>query len=644
MFESQNSNKFNNLKVRLTNKADIEPQEIFLDRITLNRVEEMGSSEQKIEVPLSRRTFYGLLFSVFALMSILFLRSFQLQIIHGGEYARLAERNKYDFLSIQASRGVIYDSNFNQIVFNDFHFILIFDKREVPEDIMDERIREIATVFNLDYKATKELIKSSESDEVIIMRDIDHERLVLLEVRSHDFPGIRVEKKLSRNYPDPEIFSHLVGYMGKISPEKLSLSDGRYSIKDYVGKSGLEKYYEDVLRVIPGRIRIERNAVGKIQSEEVVSLAESGKSLVLWLDADLQKKIHQEIGNVLDNIGSKNAAVVAIDPRTGGILAMVSYPGFDNNLFSGKRDPKGIQRLFKDPRNPLFNRVIAGTYSVGSTIKPIIGLAALQEGIVTAANRFYSAGYLTIPNPWNPSNPARFADNNAHGWVDVKRAIAVSSNVYFYIVGGGHENQPGLGSKLIKKYLNLFGWGSKTNVDLPGEKEGFVPTPEWKIDTIGEPWRMGDNYNLSIGQGYLSVTPLQVATAFVPIANKGNLLRPMVVKSIVDENRNIIENKETEIVRDNFLNPIHLNTIREGMRDTVIYGSGRSLNSLPVKAAAKTGTAQIPKAGHYHNWVTVFAPYDDPEIVLVIVIEEVRGIRVATLPVAKEILQWYFSR
>ncbi len=644
MFESRNSNEFNNLKVRFVNRGDIEPQEIFLDKITLNRVEEMGSSEQKMEVPLSRRAFYGLLFSVFAIMLTLFFRSFQLQVIHSEEYARLAERNKYGFLSIQASRGVIYDSNFNQIVFNQPHFSLIFDKKEVPEELIEERVREIADVFDLNYGVIKELISSSENDEVIIMRDIDHERLVLLEVRSHDFPGIRVEKRLSREYPDPEIFSHLVGYMGNISPEERASLGGSYSIRDYIGKSGLEKQYEEILRIVPGKIRIERNALGRPQSEEVVSLAESGKSLVLWLDAELQEKAYEEVENVLNNIGSKNAAVVAIDPKTGGILAMVSYPGFDNNLFSGKGEPKDLQNLFEDPRKPLFNRVIAGTYPVGSTIKPMIGLAALQEGIVTAANQFYSSGQLTIPNPWNPSSPAVFADNAAHGWVDVKRAIAVSSNVYFYIVGGGHENQPGLGSELIKKYLNLFGWGSKTNIDLPGEREGFIPDSEWKLETIGEPWRIGDNYNFSIGQGYLTVTPLQVATAFASIANGGNLIRPMVVKSIVDENRNIIDNKETEIIKENFLNPIHLNTVREGMRDTVIYGSGSSLNTLPVKAAAKTGTAQIPRVGHYHNWVTVFAPYDDPEIVLVVVIEEVQGVRAATLPVAKEILQWYFSR
>jgi len=231
-----------------------------------------------------------------------------------------------------------------------------------------------------------------------------------------------------------------------------------------------------------------------------------------------------------------------------------------------------------------------------------------------------------------------------HGWVDLRRAIAVSSNIYFYIIGGGHGNQRGLGPELMQKYLKLFGWGRETNIDIPNERTGFIPDSKWKNEFMKEPWRVGDSYNMSIGQGYILVTPIQVNNSFVAVANNGKLMRPRLVKKIVDENRNIIKTMDQEIVDQNFTNPVHLNVIREGMRDAVLHGSATTLQTLPVSSAAKTGTAQIPKAGHYHNWVTVFAPYDDPEIVLTVIIEEVQGIRAAALPVAQEILQWYFTR
>jgi penicillin-binding protein 2 len=230
----------------------------------------------------------------------------------------------------------------------------------------------------------------------------------------------------------------------------------------------------------------------------------------------------------------------------------------------------------------------------------------------------------------------------------MRKAIAESCDVYFYTIGGGYKNQPGLGPSRIKKYLELFGWGNKTQIDLPGESEGFIPSPTWKKETKKENWWDGDTYNLSIGQGDILITPLQVATAFVAIANGGTLFQPQVVKQIIDNNKNVIEEIPSKILRENFIDPENLQVVREGMRMGVTgegapLASASSLNYLPVKVAVKTGTAETSKPNYYHKWITVFAPYDDPQIVLTIMIESVRDTQPTAIPVAKEVLNWYFG-
>ncbi len=637
MFEFHSPNEFKGRKVNLGDRHEIQPQEILIDKLTRKRMDKDGINERKLEVPLSRQSFRFLIFCSIAALSILFLRSFQLQVIRGEEYAGLAERNRFAYMAIDNTRGIVYDRNMDQLVYNRSRFSLVFERGNSDDWMVEAET--ISEALHIDHREIVRRISESDSDEIIVARDIPREDLIVLEVKTRGLPSFRVERDMVRDYAEAEIFSHVMGYTGRISPDDRELTEGGYSRNAYIGRAGLERSYESDLKVTPGQIKIERDARGAVHSEEVVSMAESGNDLILWLDAGLQRKLYEELGRVTEEIGSEVASAVAIDPRTGGVLAMVSYPGFDNNAFSGGT---GLDEIFQDPRNPLFNRVISGTYSVGSTIKPLIGLAALEEGIVSVAKQFYSPGYLSLPNPWNPSEPSIFADLAPNGWYDVRRAIALSSNVYFYIVGGGYEDQPGLGPTAIKKHLNRFGWGSVTGVDIPGEKAGFIPDPEWKRETMNDGWRVGDSYNLSIGQGYMSATPLQVASAFAAVANGGRLLQPMLVRDVLDKEGNIVRSNETNVINAEFFGSENIKTIRDAMKGTVDYGSATSLGSLPVSAGAKTGTAQIPRAGHYNNWVTVFAPYDEPEIVLTILIEEVQGVRAATLPVAKEVLEWYF--
>ena len=352
----------------------------------------------------------------------------------------------------------------------------------------------------------------------------------------------------------------------------------------------------------------------------------------------------------MKRVGAEKAVGVALNPKTGGVLALVSIPSFDNNLFSKEANLEDLKNLLTDEEEPLFNRVIAGRYSTGSTIKPLVAIAALEEKIISPDKKIFDdVGYIEIQHKYDPEIVYTFRDWAIHNWVDLRKAIAESCNVYFYTIGGGYKDQKGLGPSKIKKYLELFGWNNKTGIDLPNEVNGFIPSPEWKKENKNENWWDGDTYNLSIGQGDVMITPLEVVTAFAAIANGGVLYKPRVVKEIVDKEKNLVGEIKPEIQKKDFVDPDNLQIVREGMRKAVTgQGAPRAssvlLNSLPVALAAKTGTAQTSIPDTYHNWITVFGPYDDPQIVLTIMFENVKEAQVVALPAAKEILEWYFNR
>ncbi|XOB41869.1 MAG: penicillin-binding protein 2 [Candidatus Nealsonbacteria bacterium] len=646
-----------NKKIKTRFKEDIEPQEILLDTLARKKEEEFGISEKKFEVPLSKKVLSGFYIVFLILILILFAKTFQLQLIDGKKFSALAEGNKFIIYSTQATRGVIYDKEGNQLVFNKPSFDLTYTDAEKLRTCLHQDpdsslcpefkvLKEVSLIIKKEIEEIKKEIEKSELPTVLISKNLDHQTLILLEakINSNELPGFQIRRNFVRDYKEGSSFAHLIGHIGEIDAEELKADPENYSIFDYIGKAGLEKFYEEILRKNSGKLRLERDALGNVISKEIIQLPESGKSLVLWLDSDLQKKIEEEIGKVLKNLGAQKAAVVALDPKTGGVLALVSLPGFDNNLFQKGADPQALESLLNDPLEPLFNRAVSGSYLTGSTIKPLIASAVLEEKIISPQKKINCQGKITIPNPWDPSSPTIKRDWKSHGWTDMKSAIAESCNVYFYTVGGGYGNQEGLGPTKIKKYLEFFGWGEKTGIDIPGEVKGFIPDKEWKKKTWGQGWWDGDTYNLSIGQGYLKISPLEVATGFASIANGGKLLKPQVAKSIVDKEKNIIEEFEPKVIRGDFIGLENLQIVKEGMREAVTYGSSIILNSLPVKAAAKTGTAETWRENYYHNWVTVFAPYEDPQIVLTIVIEDVKGMQAAALPVAKGVLEWYFTR
>jgi penicillin-binding protein 2 len=631
---------------RLKNSfSDIEPHEVFLDKLAQVKEEELGLSEKKFEVPLKEKISYVLFGTFFVLAAILFLRTAYFQIFLGKKLLTEAENNKGSVNLIIPPRGIIYDKNMKKLVVNSPAYDLVCDRSSFTYSSAEisKETQEIADTLGIGAQDITQKIQNASASQVLVANNMDHEKLLLVESKINDFAGCKLQQNAAREYVYGPVFSQVLGYTGRINSDEYGVSNG-YSINDYIGKTGLEQYYEDYLRGVPGQLKTSKSDPNSPNGVSVQP--KSGENLVLNIDADLQQHLYDAMSATFQKMNAKKGAAVAMDPRTGAILALVSYPSYDDNLFSGGISQADYKTLIGDPFQPLFDRVISAKYPTGSTIKPFEASAALQEKIISPEKEINDPGYILVRSQYDPSVTYRFGGVKPHGMVDMRKAIAVSSNIYFYTVGGGYEGQKGLGPDLIKKYLSLFGWNQKTGIDLPGEFSGFIPDRAWKKSTKGSSWVLGDTYNLSIGQSDLQTTPLQVASAYCAIANGGTLYKPQIVNKVVSSDASkTVQEFSPQIIRSNFIDPANLQIVREGMRDGVTesYGLSGTLRSLPVSVAAKTGTAEIGLKDQYNVWSSVFAPYDNPEIVLVVTAENVNGVGAVTLPVAKEVLNWYFT-
>ncbi|MCX6813888.1 MAG: penicillin-binding transpeptidase domain-containing protein, partial [Candidatus Azambacteria bacterium] len=423
--------------------------------------------------------------------------------------------------------------------------------------------------------------------------------------------------------------------------------DSYYSLLDIIGKDGLEAQYEKELRGLPGKIAVSVNSDNTVLKTLMAKEAQPGNNLILNIDGDLQKLLTDAIYAKMVQTNAPGAAAVVLDVKSGKILSLVSLPNFDNNIFNNSLVNETYQELINNKNSPFLNRVISGFYPAGSTIKPFIASAALAENTIDPNYKIDDTlGYITIPNEYNPEITYIYHDWRPQGFVDMRRALAVSANVYFYEIGGGYKNVKGLGIDRIEKYLKLFGFGPPLGIDLPGETGGLIPNPAWKKAVKHEDWYTGDTYNVSIGQGDVIITPLQLATAIATVANGGTLWQPKLVSKITDSSNNIIKEFKPEAIRTNLVDKDKLQIVREGLRDAVTEGSVYLLKDLPIKVAGKTGTAQV-----YSNlnkktnaWFTGFAPYEDPQIALAIIIEGAGEGSTAAVPVAKEVFQWYYNQ
>jgi len=447
---------------------------------------------------------------------------------------------------------------------------------------------------------------------------------------------------MRRNYLSSEdnllSLSHMLGYIGKISEKDLELFGEEYSIIDYIGKTGLEYFYENELKGSKGKRYIEVDALGREKKLISEVAPEDGYSIVLSLDIDLQRKSEEILKRYLKESKLSRASIVALDPRDGSILTLISWPSYNNNLFSRGINQLDYSSLANNPNRPLFNRAVSGNFPSGSTLKPVIAAAALEEGIINKNTSINSSGGIYVGQWFFPDWRA-----GGHGATNVKKAIAESVNTFFYFIGGGYANFKGLGIEKIGEYLSLFGIGQQSGIDLVQEARGFVPSPEWKRETQNESWYIGNTYHVSIGQGDVLATPLQVANFTAFFANHGKLYRPHLVQKILINENEVLRSIEPEIIRQGFISDDNIKTIREGMRETIVSGSARRLFWSPVEIAGKTGTAQWSSGKAPHAWFTSFAPYNESEIVLTVLIEEGREGSQIAASIAGEILEWHFS-
>ncbi len=582
------------------------------------------------------------------LIVILVSRIFWLQVVKGSYYRDIANGNRIRLERLEASRGIIYDRNGVALVHNVANFLLYCVPADLPKD-MNARLGLIDTIAHLagdiDVSEAKEKLAaltpaSLEYYQPLFIADnIEYEKALKVYLESFDLPGIRLLSKSRRQYGLPSLsLSHVLGYTGKISETELATGRDTYSPIDYLGKTGLEKSWESELRGTPGAKQVEVDALGK--EKNIVSETEAipGRNLILAIDSTAQRKLEEIMATNLVKLNRKRAAAVVMDPRNGEILAMISLPAFDNNSFAKGISQAEYSALESSPDKPLFSRAVSGEYPSGSTIKPIIAAAALQEGVISGSTSFLSTGGLRI-GQWS------FPDWKAggHGQTDVRKAIAESVNTFFYYIGGGYDEFQGLGMTRMVDYLKRFGLGKPLGIDLPNEASGFVPTQEWKEATKKESWYIGDTYHVAIGQGDLNTTPLQVAAWTAFFANGGTVFEPHVVKQVTSPDGTVVRDILPKALVTGIIDRDNIDVIRQGMRQTVTSGSARSMSGLPVEAAGKTGTAQWSSKKDNHGWFTGFAPYDNPELVITVLVEEGKGGDIAGTPIAREFLQWYFG-
>lgn len=591
-------------------------------------------------------------FLAFGLVGILLAQTFKLQIIDRQKFAALAENNRIKEITEVADRGVIYDRNGNVLAKNNAIFDLVAIPQELPKEeeklkILAREIASIAGKSESDILSSLFKVNRSTFHSELILENINISQAIAFETKNEKLQGIQVRDNSVRSYPDAEYFSGFIGYTGRISPNELK-TDEQYDPTDFTGKAGLEYVYEKEMRGEKGIEKAEVDAMGKIILTIDKKNTKSGNNLILSVDGALQKKLQDSLNDQIKkiygaNAGGKGAAAVALDPRSGKVLAMVSLPAYDNNIFVNPGFGKERLRIMNDQSFPMLNRVISGLYPPGSTIKPVMAAAALSEGIVNENTTINDGGAISVVyrglvtyfRGWNPAGL---------GPMNVISALAMSSDIYFYTVGGGYGNFIGLGADKIGEYFKKFNLGKKLGIDLPSEASGFVPNKDWKMEKESAPWTIGNTYHLSIGQGYLLATPLQVASWTSVFANGGTLYKPEIVDKIADGDTNdILKEIKPEAINSNIVDKKYINLARRGMREVVVNGTAGSLREVPVPVAGKTGTAQFGSDGKTHSWFTSFAPYDNPEIVLTILIEGGGEGSSTAVPIAKEVLNWYFG-
>jgi penicillin-binding protein 2 len=577
----------------------------------------------------------------FILVSFLFIlwsRSFYLQVIQGDYFLDIAEGNRIRQEIVKANRGLVYDRFGNLLLKNISHFFLYIDKNNLATDETEKNtfLTNLSSILMIEPAIISERLEAEKSNKVLVYENVPYEQAMKLILLAESEHALEINYEPRRQYFDYLGLGHVLGYLGSVSEADLD-KDKNYRYNDKLGKTGLELIYEDTLRGQDGVREIEVDALNRAKNIIAWNEPVDGHDMTLTIDAAAQAKLYEVMANNAKNFDKPKMAAVVLDVQDGGILAMMSLPIFDNNIFTSSLDQEKYNSILTDPSNPLLNRVVAGTYPFGSVFKPVVAAAALQENLIDQNFSVQSTGGVQIGNnffpDWRPSG---------HGKTNVRWALADSVNTFFYTVGGGNNQwlQEGLGMEKIVNYAHLFGMEKTTGIDINGEVAGFLPTKEWKEQSLGERWYLGDTYNLSIGQGYLLGTPLQAAMIMSYFAT-GKVYQPHFIKSVQKGDQ--VDTYQASVMLENLIDADNLELIRQGLRETVVSGTAQSLQSVSVEVAGKTGTAQFNSNKTPHSWFASFAPYNDPKIVTLVLVEE-GGDRGLAVTVARQFLEWYFAR
>ena len=624
-------------------RYEIQPEEILLDTFSKTS----GTQSHKLEFPIQRKAVMLLvtLGTLFLAGSGLF--ALYQQTFRHAKFAAQAQENTLRNVMLQAPRGKIIDRYGTTLADNAARYSLVVISEELPRS-QEERSQEAGTLAKLFNRDQNEIAHALEkgvvTNGVTIYENLSLDQALVFRAREQAFPGIRIVGTFQRTYPFGASASHTVGYTATVQ----SQSDQKgiaFASRTMLGKTGIEQTYNTALEGKSGFITYEVNARQDILNQQPTTHYETGNTIQVTVDAELQQYIYTALANQTRD--KKGGAIgIALDPNNGDVLALVSVPGFDAQKLSSGMPTQEFQQLVNDPRKPFFNRAVQGEYSPGSTIKPFLALAALTQKIISP-NKLVddTTGQIIVQNPYDVNRPYIYHDWKVCGWVDMRAAIAQSCDVYFYTIGGGYGSIKGLGVDSMKKYLQDFLWQRKTNIDIAGEQIGFIPDPQWKEQTKRDIWRIGDTYNMSIGQGYVRTTAIQLATTYMAFVNNGIVYQPHILKRIVNpETNTTIQNAAPEILGTFPVSRDDLQIVREGMRGTVTTGSAAArLAGLPFTLAGKTGSVQTSSNLENTNALFVsFMPYENPKILLLVLVESGGEGSASAVPVSRDILEWYW--
>ncbi len=593
---------------------------------------------QDKSVTISHQRLKVIKYSIVVLFIALFARYYFLQMIRGPEYFLLSEMNRLRVTKITAPRGIITDRFGRILATNRPSYNIVLYRSNLSDSIED-----IAKFLNLESEFIRSRIEKYYnvpiSEPIILKEDVPFEIVAKLEPRIINFPNLSIEVEPLRYYPYGKAYVHILGYVGEISEREIE-SEAFPGVRsgELIGKNGLERLYDTELRGIRGEITDVVDSTGHRVDTILRKDPIPGKTIKLTLDKDLQETVIEEMG---DNVG----AIVAIAPRTGEILAMYSSPSYDPNNLGGRFTAERWNELLGAENDPLQNRTIQNDYSPGSMFKIVIALAGLQEGIIKDYTHYTCRGVQYFYR-----QPFRCNKLSGHGRMGLYDAIRLSCNIFFYNVGKELEID------LINKYAKNFGFGKKTGIDLPGEKPGLVPGREWKEKVYKEPWYPGETISVSIGQGALEVTPLQQSLFIASVANGGVILKPFMVSQITDKHTNEISNFRMQVKGSFNIKQEYIDKVKRGMWGVVNdYGTGWGAKMWGTDVAGKTGTAQVVKKDtirgmkevpwelRNHSWFSCFAPFDEPQISLAVLVEHGGDGSVTAAPMAGRILRKYFK-